>query len=110
MLVPNAEDAVVDIRKLRDYCLNPNHEVGKHKAKVFASALNLTEKDAPALQSALLEAVKTLEAETGKLDEHGQRYTVDFVFEWKGKSAFIRSGWIVDNMSNAPRLATCLIV
>jgi len=32
MLVPNAERAVVDIRKLRAYCLDPTHADGKHKA------------------------------------------------------------------------------
>ena len=26
MIIPNAERAVVDIRKLRDYCLNPLHD------------------------------------------------------------------------------------
>jgi len=26
MKLPNAENAVVDIEKLRDYCLNVNHE------------------------------------------------------------------------------------
>ena len=26
MFIPNAEHAVVDIRKLRDYCLNPLHQ------------------------------------------------------------------------------------
>ena len=56
MFVPNAENAVVDIRKIRDYCLNLNNEVGKHKARVFASALNLTGKDATILQAALLKA------------------------------------------------------
>ena len=35
MLLPFAEYATVDIGKLRDYCLNPNHEVGKQKARVF---------------------------------------------------------------------------
>lgn len=30
---------MVDIAKLRDYCLNPLHDEGKHKARVFASAL-----------------------------------------------------------------------
>ncbi|CAN5134172.1 hypothetical protein BH20ACI1_BH20ACI1_07160 [soil metagenome] len=69
MFVPNAESAVVDIRKLRDYCLNPNHEIGKHKARVFASALNLTENDAEELQTALLEAVKVSNAEIGRLDK-----------------------------------------
>jgi hypothetical protein len=110
MFVPNAEKAVIDIRKLRDYCLNPNHEVGKHKAKVFASALNLTLKDAAILQSALFEAVKTIEAQVGKLDKYGQRYTIDFEFEWQGKGAVIRSGWIIGKESEIPHLVTCLIV
>jgi hypothetical protein len=35
MLIPNAENAVVDIRKLRDYCLNSEHNTGKHKARRY---------------------------------------------------------------------------
>lgn len=31
MLIPNAENAIVDIRKLRNYCLNLEHDDGKHK-------------------------------------------------------------------------------
>lgn len=110
MLIPNAEKAVVDIRKLRDYCLNPNHEVGKHKARVFASALNFTENDAVELQTALLEAVKISDAEIGRLDKYGQHYRVDFEFERQGKIANIRSGWIIDAGSDVPRLVTCLVI
>ena len=110
MFVPNAENAVVDIRKLTDYALDLNNEVGKHKARVFASALNLTRKDAPILRAALLEAVGTIEATIGKFDEYGQRYTVDFEFEWEKKSAIIRSAWIIDTNSETPRLTTCLII
>ena len=110
MKLPNAARAIVDIEKLRDYCLSESHPRGKHKARVFASALNLTQIDAPILQAALLEAVRTIEAEIGKLDEHGQRYMVDFEFEWQGKSALIRSAWIIDTNSEIPRLTTCLII
>jgi hypothetical protein len=46
MKLPNAERAVVDIAKLQDYSLNPAHDVGKHKARVFRSALGLTISDA----------------------------------------------------------------
>jgi hypothetical protein len=35
MLVPNANYAIVYLRKLRDYCLNPDHDDGKHKARLF---------------------------------------------------------------------------
>jgi len=110
MFVPNAENAVVDIGKLRDYCLNPNHEVGKHKARVFASALNLTYEDAAFLQATLLEAIKTREAELGKFDKYGQRYTIDFEFERQDKRAVVRSVWIIDESLETPRLITCLIL
>lgn len=39
MKLPNAKEAVVEIGKLRDYCLNPNSVAGKHKSRVFAAAL-----------------------------------------------------------------------
>jgi hypothetical protein len=33
MRIPHAENATVDIRKLRNYCLNPEHPEGQHKAR-----------------------------------------------------------------------------
>ena len=110
MRVPFCEKAEVNIRKLRDYCLNPNHEVGKHKARVFASALNLSEENAEELQTILLDAVKIYDAEIGRLDKYGQHYTVDFEVERQGKRAVVRSGWIIDAGSDVPRLVTCMIV
>ena len=102
MFVPNAESAVVDIRKLTEYVLNPNHDDGKHKARLFAAALNLTRNDAEPLRLALLDAVKKNEAVFGKFDRFGQRYTVDFRFEWKARNAIIRSGWIIEHNSDVP--------
>lgn len=40
--MPNAERAVVDTRKLRDYCLSADHPRGRHKARVFQSVLGFT--------------------------------------------------------------------
>ena len=37
MKLPKAERVVVDITRLRDYCLSETHSVGKHKARVFNS-------------------------------------------------------------------------
>jgi hypothetical protein len=39
MKLPNGDQAVVDIAKLRDYCLNKDHLRGRHKARVFAAVL-----------------------------------------------------------------------
>ena len=59
MPIPNAERAIVDIRKLRDYCLNPLHDEGQHKARLFATTLGMTADDAEDLRELLLQAVNT---------------------------------------------------
>jgi hypothetical protein len=56
MRLPNPRRAVVDIEKLTGYCLNPQHEDGKHKARVFAAALGITQSDAEWLRQRLLAA------------------------------------------------------
>jgi hypothetical protein len=66
MKIPNSKKAVVDIAKIRDYCLNPEHSVGKHKAHVFKSVLNLTTEDAPILRDILLKGVSKAEAILGE--------------------------------------------
>lgn len=110
MKLPNAELAVVDIRKLRDYCLNPLHEEGKHKARLFMAALGMTIADAEALQSILLQAVYTTEVKVGRGDTYGQRYIMDFFLTWRGKQERIRSGWIIEYGSPVPRLTTCYLL
>ena len=107
MILPNADRAVVDIRKLRDYCLNIHHDEGKHKARLFIAAVGMTDNDAEALREMVLEAVKTTEARIGRRDTFGQRFLVDFVVEWRGKSAMVRSGWIIEDLQDVPRLTTC---
>ena len=107
MPIPHAERAEVDIHKLRDYWLNLEHAEGKHKARLFAAALGMTVDDAPALHHALLQMITTRHAKLGLLDEYGQRYTVDFLFELRARQAMVRSGWIIEYDSDTPRLTTC---
>ncbi|MBW4487588.1 MAG: hypothetical protein KME12_07345 [Trichocoleus desertorum ATA4-8-CV12] len=106
-LLPFAENAIVDIRKLRDYCLSPSHDEGKHKSRLFSSILGMTAKDAEDLRQILLEVIKSQEARLGRHDEFGQRYTVDFPLQWQDRSAIVRSGWIIEQNSKIPRLTTC---
>ena len=106
MLVPNAERAIVDIRKLRDYCLNSLHDEGKHKTRLFA-AIGITANEAEELRLILLQMVRTSEARLGREDSYGQRYIVDFPLNWRGKETIIRSGWIIEHGMETPRLTTC---
>lgn len=107
MLIPNAENAVVDIHKLRNYCLNSEHSIGKHKARLFQSMLGMTAKNIPELHQILLEVIKTHQAKLGRKDSFGQRYTLDFTLKWQNKSVVIRSGWIIEINSSIPRLTSC---
>ena len=107
MQIPNAEHAEIDIRKLRDYCLNPEHPEGKHKARLFAAAFGMTAKDAGDLQEILSRVVMTENVVMGRRDEYGQRYVIDFMMEWRGRHALVRCGWIIENDSDIPRLTTC---
>lgn len=109
MTLPNADRAVVDIGKLRGYCLNPNHPVGKHKARMFETALGLTNADAEELQIALLAAARNDETVLGEVDAYGQRYVLRFTLSRAGQTANILSAWIVRIDEDFPRLTTCYI-
>ena len=61
MKLPNAQNAVVNIAKLRDYSLNPNHPEGKHKARAFREKLRIRRDDAELLRGLILEAVLAAE-------------------------------------------------
>ncbi|MFN0137726.1 MAG: DUF6883 domain-containing protein [Phycisphaerae bacterium] len=109
MLLPNGNRAIVDIAKLRDYCLCPTHPVGKHKSRVFWEALALQQSDAAFLRTALERAASEMEAELGEKDEFGQRYVIEFKLMRGVRSATVLSAWIVRTGELQPRLTTCFV-
>lgn len=109
MKLPNAERAVIDVEKLRDYCLNPTHEKGKNKARVFRSALGLTQQDAELLRQMILAEILVAEAQTRPATQFGDRYTVEFEVEGLKSTVTIRTSWIVRNDEDIPRLTSCYI-
>lgn len=54
MKLPNGKQTVIPMSKLIGYCLNPEHSSGKHKARVFASALGITSENADELRELLV--------------------------------------------------------
>jgi hypothetical protein len=110
MQLPNGDQAIVDIIKLRAYCLNMEHPRGRHKARVFAAALGFTAADAEQLQTLLLAAVRTGEAVVGVQDAYGQRYTVDVTLTGPAGTAQVRSSWIVRVGETVPRLTSCYVM
>jgi len=110
MKLPNPNDAIIEMRKLLTYCLDPEHSEGQHKARVFRSALGLTQDNAEELVAALLEAVQTQDAVPIKRNPYGQKYVIDFMMTRGDRQALIHSVWIVRNTETFPRLITCYIL
>jgi len=108
--LPNPDRAVVDQTKLAQYCLNPLHHRGRHKARKFRSLLGFTANDAPKLRQLLLKAALELEAQLGERDEFGQRYAIDFEIAGVSRNVFIRSAWIVRGNEDFARLTSCYII
>ncbi len=109
MKLPNADRAIVDRRKIVDYCLNPEHDDGVHKARLFQVIVGVNRENSGLLIDALQRAAVVGDAIPGTGDKYGQRYTVDFEFEGPGGTAVVRSAWIVRTGETLPRLVTCYI-
>jgi hypothetical protein len=73
MKLPGGDNAVIELEKLVDYCLSAEHPRGKHKARVFATALGFTAENAEVLRQALLVAAATGDAQPTMSDEFGSR-------------------------------------
>ena len=110
MKLPCGADAIVEISKLRDYCLDPRHPRGRHKARVFLSTLGLAQADADFLRAALIQAASEADAVTGASDQYGDRFTVDFGMSRGDRHATVRSAWIALRGETAPRLASCFVL
>lgn len=109
MKLPNGEHAIVDLRKLQEYCLNAHHPRGRNKARVFAS-VGILQADAEVLRKALLGAARDAEARLGVANPYGQRYIVDFDLVRPAKTVRVRSTWIVRIGDDLPRLTSCCVL
>jgi Domain of unknown function (DUF6883) len=110
MKLTGGKNAVVDISKLREYCLNSTHPRGRNKARVFATALGFTAADANVLRHALLDAALEGEAVEGERDDYGQRYVLDFEVSGPKGRATVRSSWIILHKEGIPRLTICYVL
>lgn len=105
MKIPGAERAVVDVAKVRDYLLSPEHRVGSAKARFFEQ-LGFDQRNWLLLRKELQRAAG-LEAQVGGATEFGQKYVVPITI--RGPSGQVRSVvvvWIVLNGEDFPRLVT----
>ena len=106
MKLPNAELCLVEHRKVVEYLLNREHPENGGKADFFTS-LGFSKENWKILADAFRllayngSVTKTMES------IHGKKYIVDGKIRTPlGKSAVVRTIWIVDGGESIPRLVT----
>jgi Domain of unknown function (DUF4926) len=92
------------------YCLNPEHDEGRHKANLFQELLGVTMDNGQLLFDALKDAASSREALIGKIDKSCQRYIIVFDITGPAGTAVLRSAWIIRSGEAVPRLVACLIL
>jgi hypothetical protein len=107
--LPNFENAFIPEAKIVGYALNPDHDVGRHKARVFSSVLGITQDNASVLYSAIHAGLKSAPSVKKHADKHGQRYEVDIPVTGPAGSAMVRTGWIVQKEGSVPQLTSAYV-
>lgn len=110
MPLPNFQDAIIDIRKLTEYALNPENPRGRHKARVFKAALGITVDNSHELRDMIFACLPNAEAMIGETDFYGERYTIDCRIKTETGEATVRTGWIIRQKESFPRLTTCFVL
>jgi len=106
MELPNAERAIVDEEKIRDYLLAPLHPVGRYKAQFFAR-LGYRDVDWERLRGDLLTMAMVAEVHALVPTAHGVKYVARGIMRSaNGQSTELVSVWIVRSGGSRPRLIT----
>jgi hypothetical protein len=108
MKLPNGNQAEISMQKLIGYCLNPEHPSGKHKARVFESALGITANDADILR----ELIQTAAIEGEVIQQVNTAFGQQFKVDWSipdTDGVELRTIWEITVNNLNPRLISAFI-
>lgn len=106
MSLPGSNRAVIETAKVRDYLLSEAHPVGRFKAAFFM-ALGYSKDHWELLRDDLLALARTSPAAPGKTSAFGRTFEVDGILTGpSGRSADVKTVWIVRANEDAPRFVT----
>jgi hypothetical protein len=104
--IPNPDRARIDPRKLRDYPLNPLHELGRFKAAFFVQ-MGYVAAHWQRLEQDIREQHLTHQAELGQPSPFGVKYTVTAPLRGpEGQARWVTTVWIVRPGSDWADLVT----
>ncbi len=112
MKLPNAQILQYEQiqRKVELYCLNSEHEYGKHKAYLFNRLLGITLSNADILIEAIYCASQNEDAEFVKTTPYCDVYDIIFEMSTSVGTAKVLTGWCVKHASGIPHLSTAYIL
>jgi len=106
MKLPNGQNGVVTVEKVRDYLLDSSHPGNQGKAAYFERC-GYQRDDWQRLRTELLRIGATAEVNEGRTGKYGVKYVVDGILLSSSiEEARIRTVWIVEEEGEAPRLVT----
>lgn len=108
--LPNFEKAIIAPEKLRRYALNPDSEIGSHKARVFESTLGFTLANVKDLEAQLLRNMPWAPAAERRATIYGRQFTADIPVVGPRGSGIVRTGWQIDTGTDVPRLVSIYVL
>lgn len=104
--LPNADQARIDPRKLRDYVLDTEHATGRYKAAFFAQ-LGYSADNWQRLERDIREQHLTQFAELGQESPFGRKYTITAPLRGpQSEARQITTVWIIRVDHDFPELVT----
>jgi filamentous hemagglutinin len=104
--LPRADQARIPTDKLTDYALDPSHERGRHKARVFASVLGIRAPDWRYLHDQILEALPDGSVRSTRITSFGVAYEVVVMIDGlNGATAPVVTTWMIES-DRPPRLTS----
>lgn len=108
MRLPNGDRAQISMQKLTGYCLNPDHERGKDKARRFREILGITVENADLLYALVQQAALEGEVVQQTSTPFGQEFKVDWTIP-NAAGVQLRTIWEIASSATEPRLITAFI-
>ena len=106
MRLPNADLAVIEDAKVRDYLLSGSHPVGRFKS-VFFVALGFSGDHWQLLRDALLQLALTGDASPGQPSPFGLKFEIRAILRGpSGRQADVLTVWMVSNGLDFPHFVT----
>jgi hypothetical protein len=108
--LPNYDKAELPQNKIESYILNPFHDEGKHKARLFESILGFKQSDWEELRRRILDELPYNEARLGEAGAWGQKYVVVLpILGLNSNTANVRTVWIIRPTTDHPSFVTALV-